>query len=445
MSNVKFYLKRNTPLQETAISARVRINKSVFKYGIGKSIIPELWDMENQRPITVKKKIKPYRKSNPQIDIELENIKTRIENIEREISKKIESYEKENEIIDLSQLRDYLDSQYKTVKKPTKTKSKDGPETLSDFIEDHIKNIENGETYQVGSKIKKYSKSTIKVYKEWKTQYLAFQKSKRKIYNFNDIDDNFYKQYVEYFVKKNYTTNSTGKQIKNLKAILNVAYKRKLHQNLAFKDFVVLKEETESIYLTNSELELLYNIDLSERPHLDKVRDVFLVGCWTALRFSDYKRIKPSFIIEKNKVNYLRLTTQKTTEKVIIPIRPELLTILEKYDFKLPKTYEQKVNEHIKTIAKELEIDEPTPITKTKGGLTVETTVPKYKLIQTHTARRTGATLMYKAGIPILDICKITGHKKPDSLLRYIKTSKEETAEKLSTNEFFTGQKLRAV
>jgi hypothetical protein len=52
---------------------------------------------------------------------------------------------------------------------------------------------------------------------------------------------------------------------------------------------------------------------------------------------------------------------------------------------------------------------------------------------------------MYKAGIPILDICKITGHKKPDSLLRYIKISKEETAENLSTNEFFTGKKLRKV
>lgn len=456
MPDVKFYLKRNTPKQETAITARVYLNGSVFKYGIGKSIYPELWNTDTQMPINGKNKdketnkvekeiLKSYKKLNPNLSLDLENIKTRIENIDRDILKEIESYEKRKEVIDLKQLREYLDSLYKTTVKQPQKKSK--AVTLNKFIEDHIKEIENGATYQVGKKIKKYSRSTINVYKEWKTQYLAFQKSKRKVYNFDDIDMDFYKTYVAYFISENYATNSIGKQIKILKALLNVAYDKGLHQNLKFRDkkFVTLKEDVDSIYLTNAELSLFYNLDLSDRPELEMVRDVFLVGCWTALRYSDYKRIKPDHIVTKGKKKYIKFTTQKTTELVMIPLRPELESILEKYDYKLPKTYEQKVNEHIKDIGKELGLSEPTTIGKTKGGLTVEKTVPKYKLIQTHTARRTGATLMYDAKIPLLDIMKITGHRKPESLLKYIKTSKEETAERLSTNEFFSGPNLKKV
>jgi hypothetical protein len=52
------------------------------------------------------------------------------------------------------------------------------------------------------------------------------------------------------------------------------------------------------------------------------------------------------------------------------------------------------------------------------------------------TAKRTGATLMYKANIPSIDIMKITGHKKESSLLKYIKVSKE-TVIRMAANPFF--------
>ena len=447
MSNFKFYLNKTFANGQRAIQLRTHIDKNLFVYQTGCSIIPDLWNKKDQNPITVKKTIKPYRSENAHIDIDLENIKTRLDNMVSSIKKEILAFRTNGEKVDFKVLKKNLDKLFKTVKKSTKTKSKTGPTTLNDFIEDHIRSIENGATYTVGKKIKKYSRSTIKLYKEWKTQYLAFQKSKKKVYDFDDIDMDFYYGYVDYFLKKNYSTNSIGKQVKTLKAILRKAYKKELHQNMTFdnEDFATYKEDVDSIYLTNADLALFYNMDLSDRPHLEKVRDVFLVGCWTALRYSDYKRIKPDHVVTKGNRKFIKFTTQKTTELVMIPLRPELESILEKYDNKLPKTYEQKVNRFIKEIAKELGLNEPTTIVKTKGGLTVEMTVPKYELIQTHTARRTGATLMYKAGIPILDICKITGHRKPESLLRYIKTSKEETAERLSTNDFFSGPKLKKV
>ena len=64
-------------------------------------------------------------------------------------------------------------------------------------------------------------------------------------------------------------------------------------------------------------------------------------------------------------------------------------------------------------------------------GMKVNKTVPKHKLIMTHTARRSGATNMYKRGIPTIYIMKITGHKTESSFLRYIRITKEETADKI--------------
>ena len=58
-------------------------------------------------------------------------------------------------------------------------------------------------------------------------------------------------------------------------------------------------------------------------------------------------------------------------------------------------------------------------------------------MITSHTARRTGATLMYKSKIPSIAIMKITGHKKESTFLKYIRVTKEENAETLATHDYF--------
>lgn len=81
---------------------------------------------------------------------------------------------------------------------------------------------------------------------------------------------------------------------------------------------------------------------------------------------------------------------------------------------------------------------------QTKGGFKVKKEVPKYKLIKTYTAIRSGATNMYLAGIPTLDIMKITGHKTEREFLNYIRFTKEETAEIMSNHPYFK-EKMRVV
>ena len=78
----------------------------------------------------------------------------------------------------------------------------------------------------------------------------------------------------------------------------------------------------------------------------------FCCGCYTAQRFSDYSRINKSNIRTIDEKKVIDLIQQKTGERVVIPIRRELETILNKYEYTLPKTYEQKINERIKTLEK---------------------------------------------------------------------------------------------
>jgi len=84
------------------------------------------------------------------------------------------------------------------------------------------------------------------------------------------------------------------------------------------------------------------------------------------------------------------------------------------------------------------EIDELVTIAKTKGGEIIEISKPKYQWVSAHTARRTFATLMFKAGFPSISIMKITGHKDERSFLKYIKITGEENATMMLQHEYFS-------
>ena len=183
---------------------------------------------------------------------------------------------------------------------------------------------------------------------------------------------------------------------------------------------------------------------MKDNKHYQEVRDVFLAGCYTAQRYSDYSKLNKSNIKDIDGTKYVELIQKKTGEKCIIPIRPELDIILKRYDYSLPKTFEQKVNIAIKKIGAKAEITELIQVEKNRGGLTKKTTVEKCKLISTHCARRSGITLMYLAEIPIIDIMKISGHRTPKEFLKYIRIGKEETAVKLANHPYFQ-TKLKVV
>ncbi len=311
---------------------------------------------------------------------------------------------------------------------------------LNTYFDKYLTEISNG--IRLTPQGEKYKLSTIKSVKGFISILNRFQKHKSRRYDFNDITIDFYNDFTAFLTSLNYSPNTIGKHVKHIKTIMHEARDEGYHKNIEIdnKAFKVLKKKVENIYLTEKELRRLYNLNLSEMPNYELVRDVFLVGCYTAQRFSDYSRINKNHILN----GYIEMIQTKTQEKVIIPIRPELKAILSKYNYTLPKTYEQKVNKYIKEVGRLAEINETIQTENTRGGLVVKQDVYKYMLIKTHTARRSGATNMYLAGIPSIDIMKITGHKTETDFLNYIKVTKEETAKNLSLHPYFSNPILKA-
>ena len=100
----------------------------------------------------------------------------------------------------------------------------------------------------------------------------------------------------------------------------------------------------------------------------------------------------------------------------------------------MPKTNSQIVNEDIKLICRKAGITHKVEHKSNKGALVVTDLIEKFSLISTHTARRTGATLMYLEGLDTLSIMKITGHKTEKEFKKYIRVNEEENALILSGN-----------
>ena len=54
---------------------------------------------------------------------------------------------------------------------------------------------------------------------------------------------------------------------------------------------------------------------------------------------------------KSNNGKIIELIQTETNQRVLIPIRPTLDTLLIKYDFKVPKVLPQKLNDRIKELA----------------------------------------------------------------------------------------------
>jgi integrase len=170
----------------------------------------------------------------------------------------------------------------------------------------------------------------------------------------------------------------------------------------------------------------IYKLDLSKNKRLDKVRDLFLVGCYTGLRFSDLSVLTAKNIID----NFIEIETQKTRESVAIPLHPIVRNIIDKHKGGLPRALSlQRMNIYLKKIGEMIEsLNVNTSKKITKGGLEITTNSKKYLQITTHTARRSFSSNLFVKGVPSQTIMKITGHKTEKSFMQYIKITPKENA-----------------
>jgi integrase len=264
------------------------------------------------------------------------------------------------------------------------------------------------------------SKATINKYKYLKQHLQEYEKAIGSKITFNSIDLLFYDKFSNYLMNQELINNTISKYITMLKTFLNWSVSRKISNNLDYREFHTKNDKVDIIYLSQDELNKIYELDLKDRPALDNARDVFCFACYTGQRFSDVSAIKREDI--KDRFWHLRVT--KTRDILKIPLNEYAKEILDKHknDKKpLPSISSQKTNQHLKELRKLAGIDEPIKIVKYRGAEPIENTFPKYELVTMHTARRTFVTLSLEKGMRPETVMEITGHKDYKTFKKYIK------------------------
>lgn len=244
------------------------------------------------------------------------------------------------------------------------------------------------------------------------------------------ITDIFWHNFVPYLINKGLALSSIKKVCSQLRTALDWGAKYGAKIAPTFDIIDIPSYCRKQIALTPDEVSHIYHFDLStikRRPQhikkLEKVRDMFVLSCNLGQRFSDMIRIDKTCFDR----NIFTILQQKTGNSARVDIdrmsldRTTTYKILEKYDYKSPLTsdiscYDKYLKELLQYIGfKELIKRE----TKVNGYIEVKYE-PKWKLIGSHTARRTFATNNVLRGMKTTEIRRATGHKSESSFEKYI-------------------------
>ncbi|MEI8270391.1 MAG: site-specific integrase [bacterium] len=420
--SVSFILKDRESKHETLIFLVYWYKQLRIKMSTGEKIKPKFWNHTEH-----------HARETIQFN-EGKNINTRLKTDRDNVMNAARDHLNKYGTIKIEILRD----EFRSILRPKPSEEPDAfPKmTFLKSIEDYIRNTEKKPRTKLS-----YG-TTLNILKKYEVR-------KQSKLTFDDINMDFYEDFIRFLQNykrktklttiKGYTKNTIGDHIKKIKVFMNYANDKGYTSNKEHtsRKFQTIEETAETIYLTDNELSTLYNLDLSKNKKLDRVRDLFIIGCYTGLRFSDLSQIRPENFIKNG--TQLKIKTVKTGETVVIPIHWAIKEILNKYNGQIPRSVSnQKMNEYLKDLGGKAELNDKIILNKTQGGERISQTKNKCQLITVHTARRSFATNMFLAGVPTISIMKITGHITERAFMKYIKISQEQNADKLSEHPYFT-------
>ncbi|WP_310560882.1 tyrosine-type recombinase/integrase [Flavobacterium sp.] len=315
---------------------------------------------------------------------------------------------------------------------------------FTDWIQKYLDNPE-----AIFYKGKPISPKTVQHYNTAKLKFTNYEKHTKTKLRFQDINLSFYHNFLAYCRDVQKINNNTiGTQISILKKWCRLIESEGLPINQEYKssEFMVLTNTTKDIYLSENEINIVYNHNFSYSERLNNARYNFIIGLRTGLRISDFLKLEQLNLVD----GYFEVETTKTSKSVVIPIHKQVIEILAKRNGLFPpKITDQKFNEYIKEICKEVDFTEMIEgakmISKAKDkdffpekellsknkNRKQYGVYPKHELVTSHICRRSFVTNLYGQNLTNMNIMAVTGHTTETNFLKYIKTTPKENAEKI--------------
>jgi site-specific recombinase XerD len=270
--------------------------------------------------------------------------------------------------------------------------------------------------------------------KEYRTVFKGledFEKQKNTKLILREMDSKFLDQFEVFLSKKKNINNENKdgllndtihKYISTLKVFLKWCNDNDylVHPDVFKTQKTNFKKKAynEVIALTEKEIEKILNHDLSKRPSLERVRDLFCLLCYTGQRFEDLINFDPKDI-KNNTWDFISIKVKK---RVIIPFEGYIAPakdILERIGYKVPKISNQKFNEYIKTVGELAGMNETIKITRYSGKQKLVIEKKKYDFLSSHVGRRSMVTNLLNRNVPITLVQKLTAHSDIRTLMKY--------------------------
>ena len=259
----------------------------------------------------------------------------------------------------------------------------------------------------------------------------------------NVISSVFWNHFIPFLADQGLKYSTINQLKNNLLTVLNWSSKYGVKLNPSYSEVDIPNYTSSNISLTPDEISHIYHFKIgtteaynfrlkkvaklrkNKIATLEKVRDMFVLGCNLGQRYSDLVRISP----ENFKNGQFSIVQQKTGNKCFVPINSLSIdskitwAILEKYNYHAPYTgdinnYNTYLHQLLYIIGEDF-LEEVHIDNKINGIITRETKY-RYQLISSHSARRSFATINTLRNIPRNKILRATGHSSEKAFVRYI-------------------------
>lgn len=366
------FAKRSRLLKsgEAAIFMRITANGTRVECNTGKSIEPHLWNQAKERVKGSSKKA-----------IDLNNF---IDDTEIKMFKLFQEMQEDGSVVTAQELH----NRYFNIGPHKKVER-----MIIATFQEHNQECRAlmGRDFELGT-IKKYETITRLL-----QRYIA-KKYETADLPLTSLDRDFVHGFELYLkIDRNQQQNTVARYMKGLKKITNRALANEWITKDPFAGFKVKTVQTDPTFLTLDELHTIYKHHFDGA--LEVVRDMFIMAAFTGLAFIDISNLRSEHVVTDNDGNmWIRKPRQKTEIVQNIPLLDIPKEILAKYenDAKaakkgtlLPVPCNQVMNRYLKEIG-------------TLCGIS--------KVLTTHVARHTYATVCLSQGVRIENVSKMLGH-----------------------------------